>query len=279
MANSILFQKSQRYQFLILFGLYLVAECSSAIKNEESMDRTQSSIRVRQTPQEIVTIVVDFVKVWIMWGWRFSLRFCGWLFDPYLNVIEKYQYAAAFYDDNDTSINWAFSFAFSILGILSSIQTIIMYLTFGTVYIDAGKTILPKKPIEEIDPNTGLPIVPIQETDPSFTTKIPEEIDPRLTFRNELNQLVVHFLAFLYSIVAVPFTLGQCYFNYLTIRLITTETEQDIIDTWGYGNKFYDQLILIGQGGLGMAMIFLPYLSDVIVQKIFYFKYAPALIW
>ena len=108
-------------------------------------------------------MIVDFVKVWTNWGWRFSLRFCGWLFDPYLNVIEKYQYAAKFYETYAIQINWMLSFAFSVLGILSSIQTFIMYLTFGTVYIDADQgwnDRNPKKPVDEIDPATGLPIVP-----------------------------------------------------------------------------------------------------------------------
>ena len=86
-------------------------------------------------------------------------------------------------------------------------------------------------------------------------------------------------MAFLYSIFAVPFTLGQCYFNYLTINIVLTEEDKDTRDTWGYTNKFYDQLLLIGQTGLGIGMIFLPYLSDVIVQRIFYFKPPPALLW
>ena len=160
MAKSSLFSRTLAFQCLLLFCLSaVVVVCSSFTKNQEPVP----PIQVRQTPQEILTAITDFVKGWINWGWRFTLRFCGWLFDPYLNVIEKYQYAATFYDDNDTTINWALSFVFSILGILSSIQTFIMYLTFGTVYIDANQgwnDPPPKKPVEEIDPNTGLPIVP-----------------------------------------------------------------------------------------------------------------------
>ena len=164
MAKPSRFSKTLSLQFLLLLGLSVMVVSLSSSNNKESLHRPEPSIQVRQTPQEILTVIVDFVKVWAMWGWRFTLRFCGWLFDPYLNVIEKYQYAATFYDDNDTTINWALSFVFSILGILSSIQTFIMYLTFGTVYIDANQgwnDPPPKKPVEEIDPNTGLPIVPV----------------------------------------------------------------------------------------------------------------------
>jgi len=163
MAKPSRFSKTLNFKFLLLLSISVIVECSPSFKGQESLHRTLSSIQVMQTPQEILTLIVEFVKVWAMWGWRFTLRFCGWLFDPYLNVIEKYQYAATFYDDNDTTINWALSFVFSVLGILSSIQTFIMYLTFGTVYIDANQgwnDPPPKKPVEEIDPNTGLPIVP-----------------------------------------------------------------------------------------------------------------------
>ena len=160
MAKSSLFSRTLAFQCLLLLCLSaVIVVCSSFTKNQDPV----SPIQVRQTPQEILTAITDFVKEWMNWGWRFTLRFCGWLFDPYLNVIEKYQYAATFYDNYDTTINWVLSFAFSILGVLASIQTFIMYVTFGTVYIDANQgwnDHTPKKPVEEIDPNTGLPIVP-----------------------------------------------------------------------------------------------------------------------
>ena len=90
MAKPSRFSKTINFQFLLLLGLSVMVECSSSSKNQESLHRTLFSIQVMQTPQEILTLIVDFIKVWTMWGWRFTLRFCGWLFDPYLNVIEKY---------------------------------------------------------------------------------------------------------------------------------------------------------------------------------------------
>jgi hypothetical protein len=85
-----------------------------------------------------------------------------------MNIFEKYDYAAAFVEENELTINWFLSYAFSVFAIAFSIQTIVMYSTFGKIFLDFGNREEDEEPEEEIDPNTGLPIVPpVEETDPS----------------------------------------------------------------------------------------------------------------
>ena len=87
------------------------------------------------------------------------MRFFGWLFDPYMNVIEKYNYAAAFVKENDLTINWTLSYGLTAPAIYFSLQTIVMYLVFDKIFLDFGTDNgPPEEPEEEIDPNTGMPI-------------------------------------------------------------------------------------------------------------------------
>ena len=129
--------------------------------------------------------LMDTITYWIDYGldfaWAFTLRFFGWLFDPYMSIFEKYEYAADFFDANELTIYWTLSYGLSVFAILSSLQTIVMYLAFDKVFLDFGNRVEePEEPVEEIDPNTGLPIVtPVEETDPSQTIEQKKE-DQRL---------------------------------------------------------------------------------------------------
>ena len=51
------------------------------------------------------------------------------------------------------------------------------------------------------------------------------------------------------------------------------------MDYWGYQLKFYGQLIMLGQGAFAVMLVFLPYLSEVVIQKIYYTQAIEGLIW
>jgi hypothetical protein len=132
------------------------------------------SVTASWTPPTDLASWIDFVIFFIQ-------RFFGWLFDPYMTITEKYDYAEAFYNENNVMVNWALSYGFGVLAISTSIQTIAMYAMFGKVFLDFGhNNIKEDEPTLEIDPNTGLPIEPpVQETDPSEEVKEKKE-DNRL---------------------------------------------------------------------------------------------------
>ena len=127
-----------------------------------------SLMGVKQSDDLLATLIY-WIDYGLGYAWKFSLRFIGWLFDPYLNIIEKYEYAAAFIEANLLTINWTLSYGLSVFAIYFSLQTIVMYLAFDKIFLDFGTDNRePEEPDEEIDPNTGLPIEPpVEDTDPS----------------------------------------------------------------------------------------------------------------